>query len=164
MQLEDTICLLKNKNMTISTMESCTGGSICHYITNIIGCSKVLIGGYITYTNEQKIRCGVPKEIIDKYGVYSKECAVAMATACLKNTNSDISIGVTGTLANKDKNNSDSIIGVIYYSIIVKNKIYSEMLKLDDNLIKWKREYQKEFIVNDIMKKLKNILEEDKNV
>ena len=64
---------LIEENLTISTMESCTGGGIANEITNISGASSVIMESYVTYCNEAKIKHGVPKEIIDKYTVYSQE-------------------------------------------------------------------------------------------
>ncbi len=72
--------LLKN-HLTISTMESATGGEVASSITNIPGASEVLFFSAVTYSNEYKIRFGVPKEVIDKYTVYSKETARSMAKA-----------------------------------------------------------------------------------
>lgn len=113
---KDVVCELSNRNETISVMESCTGGYISSCITDVTGCSHVFSGGYVTYTNEQKIVCGVPKDIIEDYGVYSEECALAMAKAATKNTNSRFAIGITGTLTGLDKSNSDSKSGHIFYA------------------------------------------------
>ena len=52
---EDIVKILINKNYTISTMESCTGGGIANQITNIQGASAILKESYITYCNEAKI-------------------------------------------------------------------------------------------------------------
>ena len=152
------VCFLKSHNLKISTMESCTGGKICDLLTDIEGCSSVLEGGYVTYTNEQKIRCGVPKDIIDFYGVYSTKCAEAMAKACKNNTNSDIGIGVTGTFGNIDNNNSDSQIGEIYYAIAIKDVCYCYKIILDSEIINAGRVRQKEFVVDIIFTKLIDLL------
>ena len=58
---------LKQKNKTISTMESCTGGGVANVITNIEGASEVLKFSAVTYSNEYKIKMGVSSEVIDKY-------------------------------------------------------------------------------------------------
>ena len=60
-------------------MESCTSGLIASLITDTEGASAVMKGAYITYSNEAKVLHGVPKETIDKYGVYSYETAEDMA-------------------------------------------------------------------------------------
>ena len=89
---------LIQKNLTISAMESCTGGGIANEITNISGASSVLRESYVTYCNEAKIKQGVSADIIEKFTVYSKETAIEMAKAAKHQANSDIGIGVTGQL------------------------------------------------------------------
>ena len=76
--------LLIERGMTISTMESATSGQIASLITDTEGSSAVLKGAFVTYCNEAKIMQGVPAEILEKYTVYSKETAEAMAKACAK--------------------------------------------------------------------------------
>lgn len=149
------ICDLSTNNITVSTMESCTGGMLCDKITDVENCSKTLIGGYITYNNEQKIRCGVPKEIIDKYGVYSKECAVAMAMACKVNTNSTIGIGVTGVLGNPDNNNLDGKLGVVYFGIVSDITTEFYQTKVDISLDRHK---QKELVSATIFETLQEYI------
>ena len=70
---------LIEKKLTITTMESATSGQIASLITDTEGSSAVLKGAFITYCNEAKIKQGVPAEILDKYTVYSRETAEAMA-------------------------------------------------------------------------------------
>ena len=74
--------LLIEKNLTITTMESATSGQIASLITDTEGSSAILKGAFITYCNEAKIQQGVPAEILDKFTVYSRETAEAMAAAC----------------------------------------------------------------------------------
>ena len=95
---EQIVKNLIQKNLTISTMESCTGGGIANEITNISGASSVLMESFVTYCNEAKIKHGVPEDVIKKYTVYSPETAIEMSKAAKKQANSDIGIGVTGQL------------------------------------------------------------------
>ena len=76
---------LINANITISTMESCTSGLIASMITDTEGASAIFPGGYVTYLNETKVLVGVNEEVIRQYGVYSRECAQAMAETVQKN-------------------------------------------------------------------------------
>ena len=99
--------LLIEKNMTITTMESCTSGQLASLITDTEGASAVLKGAFVTYCNEAKIMQGVPEEIIEKHSVYSKETACAMADACRKAYNADIGVGITGTMGNVDPENAN---------------------------------------------------------
>ena len=114
---------LIDTHTTISTMESCTSGMIASTITDTEGASAIFPGGYVTYLNETKIFIGVNEEIIRKYGVYSKECAEAMAETVQEKLRTDIAIGITGTTGNLDPNNADSVQGVVYFCIRIKDKV-----------------------------------------
>lgn len=110
--------LLIEKGLTISTMESMTGGQIASLITDTEGSSKVLKGAFVTYSNEAKMMQGVPKEVIDRYTVYSRETAAAMAEACRKAYGSDLGIGVTGTAGNHDPSNPETEeLGSVYIAV-----------------------------------------------
>ena len=80
---------------TISTMESCTSGLIASMITDTEGASAIFPGGYVTYLNETKVFIGVEEAVIRQYGVYSKECARAMAQTVKEKLRTDIAIGIT---------------------------------------------------------------------
>ena len=118
--------------MTITTMESATSGQIASLITDTEGSSAILKGAFITYCNEAKIMQGVPAEILDKYTVYSKETAEAMAKACAKTYNANIGIGVTGTMGNIDPANPDvSVPGRVYFAIVTDGKVESYYVELE---------------------------------
>ena len=109
---------LIRENKSITTMESCTAGFIASLITDTEGSSKIFKGAYISYSNEVKIQLGVPAEIIQKYSVYSKETASAMAETCKKAFKADFGLGITGTTGNIDPENKNySEPGKIYFAI-----------------------------------------------
>lgn len=112
---------LIQKGVSVTTMESCTGGVIAALITDVEGASAILKGAYITYSNEAKYMCGVPESIVEEYGVYSEETAKAMAAACRRAFGADIGIGVTGTFADPDPANPGSTLGEVFYAICCKN-------------------------------------------
>ena len=112
--------LLIRHRLTITTMESCTSGQIASLITDTEGASAIMKGAFITYSNEAKIRIGVPEEVIRQYGVYSNETAVSMADVCRREYAADFGIGVTGSFGNVDPNNADSIPGEVYFAISAK--------------------------------------------
>ncbi len=109
---------LIREEITISVMESCTGGLFSSALTDTEGVSAVFLGSFVTYSNEAKTRNGVPARIIDRYGVYSPETAEAMAEACRTFYGADVGVGITGTTGNKDPNNGDSVLGEIFYAIL----------------------------------------------
>ncbi len=115
--------LFIDRNLTVSTMESCTGGLLASLFTDTEGSSAVFRGSYVTYSNEQKIRLGVPADTIEKHGVYSNQTSNAMARVCAQAFGTDISIGVTGTFSNVDPANDDSVPGEVYFSIYRKGRI-----------------------------------------
>lgn len=89
--------LLKEKNMTLSTAESCTGGFIAKRMTDLRGSSEVFIGGAVTYATESKTAVlGVSPELISEYGVISAEVAAEMAKQAKVLFNSSIAISTTG--------------------------------------------------------------------
>ncbi len=109
--------ILEKNHQTISTMESCTGGGLANLITNVGGASDVFHFSAVTYSNEYKIKMGVPKEIIEKYTVYSQETADAMSKAISEFSNSDYGIGITGLLNVADPENPVDMKNKIYISI-----------------------------------------------
>ena len=85
------------QNLTISTVESCTGGLLAGEITKIPGASKVFLGGLVTYSNELKSRLlNINMEIINKYTAVSPQVATLMAENGRKLMQTDFCIAVTG--------------------------------------------------------------------
>lgn len=154
--MKELVNILIEKEKTISTMESCTGGAIVNAITNIPNASRVLTFAAVTYSNEAKIKMGVNEEIIQKYSVYSPEVAIEMSKAISKYTKSNYGIGVTGKLNAPDPKNLFGDNSVVYINIYdqKQNKNYSEEIKLQENT----REKNKEEIINKIVDKMLEIL------
>lgn len=101
---ESVLLKLQAQNARLILVESCTGGLISHLLTDVPGCSNVLWGAHVTYANDEKVRLGVDREIIEKHGAVSEECARAMAVAglkslkqdCVKNVKFLVSLSTTG--------------------------------------------------------------------
>lgn len=104
-------------NITVTTMESCTAGQVASLITDTEGASAILKGAFVTYSNEAKVRQGVPAAIIETFGVYSSETAAAMAGACRAAYGAQVGLGVTGSFSNADPGNPDSVPGEVYFAI-----------------------------------------------
>ncbi len=121
---------LIEKGLTITTMESCTSGMVASLLTDTEGSSAVVKGAFVTYCNEAKIMQGVPAKIIETYGVYSKETAVAMARAAASAYDADMAIGVTGTMGNVDPANNDSIPGEVFFAIYYKGSVSSRSFQM----------------------------------
>ena len=154
--MEEIVELLKENNKTISTMESCTGGSVAGAITNVEGSSEVIKFSAVTYSNEFKIKMGVNKDVIDTYTVYSMETADEMSKNIANFSNSDYGVGITGQINRTDPNNVTNENDKIYISIYdnVNNKFYNQVLKA----MNFSREENKKVIIDEIVKMLKNII------
>lgn len=152
------ILKLIDKKMTLSTMESCTGGGVVDAITSIERASEVLRFSAVTYSNEYKIKMGVDKNIIDKYSVYSKETAREMALNIAKYANSDIGIGITGKLNRADINNNYGKDNEVFVAIYYDNKYYDMKIDVD----KKTRKLNKLVVIDKIIEKLEDILWEEK--
>ena len=143
---------LINNNLSITFMESCTSGLLASMFTDTQGASAVFKGSYVTYSNEAKIACGVDSSIIDTYGVYSKECARAMAGAVKKAFGADIAVGITGSTGNIDPNNADSVQGEAFYCIIIGEDIYDYHINSDVSTMS--RQEIKQMYANEVYKSL----------
>lgn len=89
--------LLVEKNMTIATAESCTGGFLANEITNISGSSRYMVGGVVAYANEVKHEMlGVSQETLDKDGAVSKIVALQMAKGVAEYLGASIGVSTTG--------------------------------------------------------------------
>ncbi len=88
--------LLREKSLSVSVAESCTGGLIAHLITQVPGSSDYMRGGVVAYTAKAKNQVlGVPIEVIETHSVYSPEVAMAMAAGAASLFGSDIAISST---------------------------------------------------------------------
>ena len=149
---------LTNNNLTIATMESCTGGGVANAITSIEGASEVIKYSCVTYSNEYKIKMGVDSEVIDKYSVYSIETAHEMSKNISKFANSDIGIGITGKLNRADQNNNFGKDNEVFMSIYYNNKYYD----IDINVDRKTRKQNKDLVIDCIINRLEEILWKEK--
>lgn len=158
-KLDKIVKMLKEKNKYVSTMESCTGGGLVNAITNIPGASEILKFSAVTYSNEFKIKMGVPKETIDTYSVYSMETAIDMSKKISEFTNSNYGIGITGKLNRADINNLAGDDNMVYFSIYNKdtNTNYSDSIRVS----KSSREENKDEVITKIVNKFYEILKKE---
>lgn len=159
MKLEEIVKILTEQNKTVSTMESCTGGALANAITNIPGASEILKFSAVTYSNEFKIKIGVPKDIIDTYSVYSVETAIEMSKKISEFTNSNYGIGITGKLNRVDPHNLSGDDNIVYFSIYNKDEdiVYNDFLKVT----KSSRKENKEEVIDKIIDNLYEILKKE---
>ena len=81
----------------VAIAESCTGGLVAAALTEIAGSSEVFEAGYVTYSNEAKVKLlQVSEDVIDTFGSVSVAVAWAMAQGALKNSDADVAVALTG--------------------------------------------------------------------
>ena len=113
----EVVTLLKEKNKTLATAESCTGGMIGAAITSVPGSSEVYGFGFITYANEAKEKLlGVKHETLAAHGAVSPETAAEMAAGARRAANADIAIAVTG-IAGPGGGTPEKPVGLVYVGI-----------------------------------------------
>ena len=106
--------LLKEKELTLSLAESCTGGAIAARIVNVPGASQVFTHGFVTYSNRAKREClGVKKSTLKTVGAVSAKCAKQMAKGGCAASGADICLSVTG-LAGPDGGTSETPVGTVF--------------------------------------------------
>ena len=118
--------LLKQKNYTISTAESISGGRIAEKITSISGASNYFRGSVVSYATDTKVSVlNVPQQAINEHGVVSKEVAEAMAIGIQKVMKTDFAIATTGN-AGPTKEDGKAEVGIVCIAIATPNGIFSE--------------------------------------
>lgn len=106
----------------IVTAESCTGGLVAGAITEIAGSSAVMQGGFVTYSNESKIKTlKVSEELIDTFGAVSIAVAWAMAQGALKRSSADIAVAISG-VAGPDGGTAQKPVGTVVFAVAERGK------------------------------------------
>ena len=122
----ELIKTLLDKNATVATAESCTGGMVAARLTSVSGASGAFKYGAVTYCNEAKnILLGVSTETLDEHGAISEETAREMAEGIRKVMNADIGVSVTGNAGPGAAENKP--VGLVFIGVSSDN--YSAVLK-----------------------------------
>lgn len=114
--LQELRTTLLAKKWTLSVAESCTGGMLCAEITSIAGSSAWFDRGFITYSNAAKEEMlGVPHQILRQFGAVSEATAAAMANGVINNSQSQISVSITG-IAGPSGGTLDKPVGTVCFA------------------------------------------------
>jgi nicotinamide-nucleotide amidase len=114
--------LLSERGQTLALAESCTGGFLADQITNVPGASKVFVAGYVTYSNEEKIRTlGVSRESIEKFGAVSERVATEMAEGLGTRTGTTHGIATTG-IAGPTGGSEEKPVGTVFVGLSSENQ------------------------------------------
>ncbi|MFT5297680.1 MAG: nicotinamide-nucleotide amidase [Colwellia sp.] len=122
---EIVLQLCQQKNLKITTAESCTGGLIASQLTKVSGASASFEAGFVTYSNEIKSKLlNVNENTLEKYGAVSEETVREMAEGALTSANADLVIAVTG-IAGPNGGSKEKPVGSVWVAWGSKEKIYT---------------------------------------
>ncbi len=120
---EKIVALLRERNYTLTTVESCTGGLLMGTLLNASGASACVNEGYITYSNEAKTRLvNVSSETLEQYGAVSEETAREMAVGGAQVAQADVALSVTG-VAGPDGGTKEKPVGLVYIGCYVSGSV-----------------------------------------
>ena len=115
--MKSLIKILTRKKLKISVAESCTGGLLASSITSVSGASKVFNLGFVTYSNQAKIKIlKVNKNIIQKYGAVSYECCLEMVKNLSRISKANINVSITG-IAGPKGGTKQKPVGLVYIGV-----------------------------------------------
>jgi len=107
---------LQQRGQRLCTAESCTGGGMAHALTEVAGSSEWYECGWVTYSNESKMRLlGVPSDLIERWGAVSEAVAAAMASGALEHSAADLAVAVTG-IAGPGGGTADKPVGLVWFA------------------------------------------------
>ena len=127
---QQVIAALKERGLTLSTAESCTGGLAAKRLTDVPGASAVFLGGVVSYTNGVKERLlDVPHKTLEAYSAVSGPTARAMAEGVRTLTGADLGLSVTG-VAGPDRDDAGHDVGTVYIALSTPNETTAQLLHL----------------------------------
>jgi nicotinamide-nucleotide amidase len=124
---------LKQKGLTISVAESCTGGLVSSMLTDVAGSSEYIKLNFVTYSNEAKTEIlGVDEKVLAQYGAVSEQTAVQMAQGARKMAKSDMGLAITG-IAGPSGGTAEKPVGLVYIAVCDNNNNKVVALRLDSS-------------------------------
>lgn len=114
--------LLSERKQNVAITESCTGGFLANEITNVPGASKVFVTGYVTYSNEEKIRTlDVSRKSIEKFGAVSAQVGAEMAEGVRTRAGTTHGIATTG-IAGPTGGSAEKPVGTVFVALSSENQ------------------------------------------
>jgi nicotinamide-nucleotide amidase len=115
--------LLRERGLTLAVAESCTGGLICHRLTNVPGSSDYFLGGVVTYSNQAKMDLlRVPEEILAAHGAVSEATARAMALGVKEVFPAPLGLAVTG-IAGPGGGSPEKPVGTVWIGLAAAGEV-----------------------------------------
>ena len=156
MQTNEAIAkILIERNLTIATTESCTGGLLSSKLTDVSGSSAFIHLNLVTYANEAKHKMlGVRNETLENFGAVSEECSYEMASGLMRLTNADICVSTTG-IAGPTGATKEKPVGLMFSTICTKDKAVTFQVNFHPEI---SRIEMKEMFVQAVLEKLYKFL------
>jgi nicotinamide-nucleotide amidase len=129
--IEETIGkMLRERKLTLSMAESCTGGYLSHLITSVAGCSDYFLGSMVPYSYEIKMRqLGVKPEVLEKYGAVSEQTIIEMANIVRAKFNTDIGVATSG-IAGPGGATPEKPVGTVWIAYSDKHQTITKKLQI----------------------------------
>lgn len=152
---ETVVSLLKERNLTVATAESCTGGLVSELITAVSGASQVFELGVCTYSCRTKAEIlGVSEETLQKYGAVSKQTAHEMAQNVRKIASADFGLSVTGVAGPSASEGHPA--GLVYIALSDRDSTLVKELNIEPE----SRDFVRLFAAIELLNMLKTKLKE----
>ena len=128
--------MMRFNNMTLSTAESCTGGTIASKLTALAGASQYFKGGVVAYSNEVKeCALGVPHPTLEQHGAVSEETVRAMAEGVRQRLASDYSIATSG-IAGPGGGTDDKPVGTVWIAVAGPSRTETRLKHFGDDRLR----------------------------
>ncbi|NOS56117.1 MAG: competence/damage-inducible protein A [Cyclobacteriaceae bacterium] len=125
--------MLRERKLTLSMAESCTGGYLSHLITSVPGCSDYFLGSMIPYAYEIKMRqLGVKPEVLEKYGAVSEPTIIEMANIVRAKFNTDIGVATSG-IAGPGGATPEKPVGMVWIAYSDKHQTVTKKLQISSD-------------------------------
>lgn len=113
---------LRSRGVTLVTAESCTGGLVGKYMTDLSGSSQVYWGGYVSYSNAAKTAMvGVGPDVLESAGAVSQDTVVGLAEGALSRSGAGVSMAISG-VAGPDGGSADKPVGTVWMAVAVRGR------------------------------------------
>lgn len=132
-ELEDVVIKsLISKKLQLITVESCTGGLLAGRLINVSGASEVFKQGFITYSNESKMKLvHVNEATLDKFSAVSEEVAIEMAKGGIVAAEADVCVSITGIAGPNTED--DKPVGLVYIGCCYKDNVVVKEYNFNGN-------------------------------
>jgi nicotinamide-nucleotide amidase len=115
--------MLKGNGKTVTTAESCTGGLLAKYLTDVPGSSVYFSQGWVTYSNEAKTAMlDVPAELLEKHGAVSEQVVETMAAGARRRAGADYAVAISG-IAGPDGGTFEKPVGTVCLALAGADKV-----------------------------------------